>query len=216
MIRTRVLLLAVIVFAGLMPATSQTPQKSWPWPAVPGCLADPEIKTPGATDYASPVCPVYDALLGSGQTEVELVSARRLNGQMDGVLYPAFLPGTEVVRFVVTEPFSKVFTGSMRLVRVSGKSISARGGSWWTTLSTVLDNGKMMNAEQIRARLALTDTPACIAYADAVRPGVRAYMGVTAPAFDEPGGGVEFWFPPNAVVATTVHALPGSTGCDVP
>jgi hypothetical protein len=203
------------MFAGLLSAQSQTTQKGWPWPPVPGCLADPEIKTPGSTDYASPACAVYDALLGSGQTEVELVSARRLNGQMDGVLYPAFLPGTEVVRFVVTEPFSKVFTGSMRLVRVSGKSVSARSGSWWTTMSTVLDNGKLMNAEQIRARLALTDTPACIAFADAVKPGVRAYMGVTAPAFDEPGGGAEFWFPPDAVVATTVHALPGSTGCDV-
>jgi hypothetical protein len=215
LIRTRVLLLAAIAFAGLVPATSQTTQKSWPWPAVPGCLADPEIKTPGTTDYASPVCPVYDALLGSSQTELELVSARRLNGQMDGVLYPAFLPGTEVVRFVVTEPFSKVFTGSMRLVRVSGKSISARGGSWWTTLSTVTDSGKLMTGDQIRARLALTDTPACIAFADSVKPGVRGYMGVTAPAFDEPGGGVEFWFPPNAVVAPTVHALPGSTTCDV-
>ncbi len=213
---TRAFLFAVFALAALTSAQSQPAQKSWPWPAIPGCLADPEIKTPGATDYTSPACAVYDQLLTSNEFDLTLISARRLNGQMDGVLYPAFLPGTEAASFVVTAQFSKFFTGPFRLVRVSGRSISARSGSWWTTLSMVTDgNGKLMTAEQIRARLALTDTPACIAYDDSVKPGVRGYMGVTAPAFDEPGGGAEFWFPPDAVVATTVHAIPGSSGCDV-
>lgn len=215
MLKLRILSLAALALTFVVPAHSQSAQKPWPWPSIPGCLADPEIKTPGATDYASPVCAIYDELLASGETEVELVSARRLNGQMDGVLYPAFLPGTEAVRFVVTDQFSKSFTGTLRLVRVSGRSVSARSGSWWTTLSMVTENGKLMTAEQIRARLALTDTPSCIAYADSVHSGVRAYMGVVAPAFDEPGGGAEFWFPPDAVVSTTVHAIPGSAGCDV-
>jgi hypothetical protein len=211
---SRTLILACLIAAALAPAQSQ--QKSWPWPSIPGCLADPEIKTPGATDYASPVCAVYDELISSSQIDVTLVSARRLNGQMDGVLYPAFLPGTEAVSFIVTDQFSKSFTGDLRLVRVSGRSVTARSGSWWTTLSMVTDTaGKLMTAEQIRARLALTDTPACIAYADSVHSGVRALMGVVAPAFDEPGGSAEFWLPPNAVVVTTVHAIPGSTGCDV-
>lgn len=214
MIKLRHLLLVALVTV-LAPAAPLTAQKPWPWPPIPGCLADPEIKTPGPTDYGSPVCAIYNTLLSSGEFDVELQSARRLNGQMDGVLYPAFLPGTEAVSFIVSDQFSKAFTGSFRLVRVSGKSVSARSGSWWTTLSMVTDNGNLMTAEQIRARLALTDTPSCIAYADSVRSGVRAYMGVVAPAFDEPGGGAEFWFPPNAVVATTVHAIPGSTGCDV-
>lgn len=205
-----------LAFVAFTAAPSLTAQKSWPWPAVPGCLADPEIKTPGATDYASPVCGVYDQLLSSGELDITLVSARRLNGQMDGVLYPAFEPGTEAASFIVTEQFSKDFTGSFRLVRVSGKSISARSGSWWTTLSMVSDSsGKLMTADEIRAKLALTDTPACIAYDDSVRRGVRGYMGVVAPSFDEPGGGAQFWFPPDAVVSTTVHAIPGSTGCDV-
>jgi len=215
MVKLRVILVASFMLAGLVPAQSQTAQKSWPWPSIPGCLADPEIKTPGSTDYSSPVCTVYDELLGSNQTDIALQSARRLNGQMDGVLYPAFLPGTEAVSFIVTDQFGKAFTGSFVLVRVSGKSISARSGSWWTTLATVTDNGKLMTAEQIRAKLALTDTPSCVAYADSVKPGVRAWMGVVAPAFDEPGGGAEFWFPPDAVVSTTVHAIPGATGCDV-
>ncbi|MGH9604935.1 MAG: hypothetical protein ACRD3N_04470 [Terracidiphilus sp.] len=222
MTKVRTLLIAPFVLAALASAHTQTPpangsaaQKSWPWPAIPGCLADPEIKTSGATDYTSPVCSVYDELLGSDESDVELDSARRLNGQMDGVLYPAFLPGTETVSFVVSAAFGKSFTGPDELVRVSTKSISARNGSWWTTLSTVTENGQLMTAEAIRARLALTDTPACIAYADAVRSGVRAYMGVVAPAFDEPGGGAEFWFPPDAVEAKVVHAIPGSTGCDV-
>jgi hypothetical protein len=38
-------------------------------------------------------------------------------------------------------------------------------------------------------------------------------MGVVAPAFDEPGGAVEFWFPPDAVVATKVVDVPGTKGC---
>ncbi|MGD0832274.1 MAG: hypothetical protein ABR907_15135 [Terracidiphilus sp.] len=215
MFKMRIILVASFVLAGLVPAQSQTAQKSWPWPPIPGCLADPEIKTLGATDYSSPVCAVYDELLDSNQIDIALQSARRLNGQMDGVLYPAFLPGTEAVGFIVTDQFSKAFTGSFRLVRVSGKSISARSGSWWTTISMVTDSGKLMTAEEIRAKLALTDTPACIAYADSVKTGVRALMGVVAPAFDEPGGGAEFWFPPDAVISTTVHAIPGATGCDV-
>ena len=212
MVRLRISLLTLVALA-VVPVHAQ--QKPWPWPSIPGCLADPEIKTPGATDYASPVCAVYDQLISSSQIDVTLQSARRLNGQMDGVLYPAFLPGTEAVSFIVTDQLSKSFTGSLRLVRVSGRSITARGGSWWTTLSMVTENGTLMTAERIRARLALTDTPVCIAYADSVHSGIRALMGVVAPAFDEPGGSAEFWFPPNAVVATTVHAIPGSTGCDV-
>jgi hypothetical protein len=210
--KVRILLTTVFMFAGLIPAQAQ---KSWSWPPIPGCLADPEIKTGGATDYASPVCTVYDELLGSDETGVVLESARRLNGQMDGVLYPAFLPGTETVSFIVTGRFSKSFTGSSQLVRVSTSSISASKGSWWTTLSTVTESGHLMTADEIRAKLALTGTPACIAYADSVKTGVQAYMGAVAPAFDEPGGGAEFWFPPDAVVAATVHAIPGSTGCDV-
>lgn len=215
MVRLRILSLAFFALAVFAPNPGQAQQKSWPWPSIPGCLADPEIKTPGATDYASPVCAVYDELISSSQIDVTLVSARRINGQMDGVLYPAFLPGTEAVSFIVTDQFSKSFTGDLRLVRVSGRSVTARSGSWWTTLSMVTERGKLMNAEQIRAKLALTDTPACIAYADSVHSGVRALMGVVAPAFDEPGGSAEFWFPPNAVVVTTVHAIPGSTACDV-
>lgn len=211
--KLRLLLLTALAFTVVAPAQSQ--QKPWPWPSIPGCLADPEIKTPGATDYTSPVCAVYDQLLGSSETDVELQSARRLNGQMDGVLYPAFLPGTEAVSFIVTDQFSKSFTGDLRLVRVSGSSVSARSGSWWTTLSMVAVNGKLMTADEIRVKLALTGTPACIAYADSVHSGVRGLMGVVAPAFDEPGGGAEFWFPPDSVVANTVHAIPGSTGCDV-
>lgn len=210
---SRLLVLAVFALAVVAPASSQ--QKPWPWPAIPGCLADPEIQTPGATDYTSPVCAVYDRLVASGESDVELRSARRVNGQMDGVLYPAFLPGTEAVSFIVTEHFSRAFTGELRLVRVSGSGASARSGSWWTTLSMVTVNGRLMNADEIRATLALTRTPVCIAYADSVHSGVRGIMGVVAPAFDEPGGGAEFWFPPDAVVAGAVHAIPGSSGCDV-
>ncbi len=215
MVKMRIVLVASFVLAGLIPAQSQSTSTSWPWPPIPGCLADPGVTTSGGIDYGSPVCPIYDALLGSNETDLTLQSARSLNGQMDGVLYPAFLPGTEAVRFIVTDQFSKVFTGLLRLVRVSSKSIPAKSGSWWTTLSMVTANGTLLTAGQIRAKLALTDTPACIAYADSVKPGVRGIMGVVAPAFDEPGGGAEFWFPPDAVVSTTVHAIPGATGCDV-
>lgn len=197
------------------PQSGSSPQKSWPWPTIPGCLIDPEIRTNGKTDYNSTICSIYDLLLGSGETDLELVPARRLNAQMDGVLYPAFLPGSEAVTFVVTDRFTTFFTGPNQLVRASGNSVTARSGSWWTTLSTVTEKGRLMYAAAIRAKLALTDTPACIAYGDSVRGGVRAYMGVVAPAFDEPGGGAEFWFPPNAVQAKTVEAIPGGSGCDI-
>jgi len=217
MVKARTLWIVAFVFAAIACTRAQNPpQKNWPWPAIPGCLADPEIKTPGTTDYNSPLCSIYDLLLGSSQTDVELISARRLNGRMDGVLYPAFLPGTEAVSFFVSAQFSTTFTGADQLVRVSTSSVSARSGSWWTTLSTVTVGGRLMSAEDIRAKLALTGTPLCIAYADSVRSGVRGYLGVVAPAFDEPGGGAEFWFPPSAVQANTVHAIPGITGCDVP
>jgi hypothetical protein len=132
---------------------------------------------------------------------------------MDGVLYPAFLPGTEVVTFIVSDAFSKSFVGANGLVRVSTRAVAARSGSWWTTLATVSNNGKLMTPDEIRAELALTDTPSCIAYADTVKSGVRGYMGVVAPAFDEPGGGAEFWFPPDAVSAKTVGDLPGGPTC---
>jgi hypothetical protein len=220
-VKARVFLVAAFVSAGLgcsglLSATAQTAaaaQGGWTWPAIPGCLSDPEIRTSGTTSYTSPICPLYDQLLASDQTDVELKSARRLNGEMDGVLYPAFLPGTEVVTFIVSDTFNKSFNGQNRLVRVSTSAVGARSGSWWTTLATVSNNGALMTADEIRAKLALTGTPSCIAYADAVTSGVRGYMGVVAPAFDEPGGGAEFWFPPDAVSAKTVGNIPGGATC---
>ncbi|AEU36784.1 hypothetical protein AciX8_2468 [Granulicella mallensis MP5ACTX8] len=193
--------------------TSATPN-TWTWPAIPGCLADPEIQTQGTTDYNSPICSVYDRLLASGEIDLELRSARRVNAEMDGVLYPAFVPGTEVVTFITTDKFIGSFTGTSGLVRVSGRSISARSGSWWTTLDNVSQGGQLLDAEAIQRKLALPSSPACIAYADSVRPGVRAYMGVVAPAFGQNGGGAEFWFPPSAVIATKTAQIPGGTACD--
>jgi hypothetical protein len=159
------------------PGASSAP--GWAWPAIPGCLADPEIKT---------------------------------SGELDGVLYPAFLPGTEVVRFF-TDRFEREFHGATGLVRVSTAAVTARSGSWWTSLATVSDGTRLIGAEAIRAKLALTGTPSCIAYASFVRNGVRGYMGVVAPAFDEPGGGLEFWFPPGAVLAGSIADLAGTPGC---
>jgi len=215
MVNIRILLVASFAIAGLIPAQSQAPQNTWSWPPIPGCLADSTINTGVKPDYNSPVCKVYNKLLDSREIDVELESSLRLNAQLDGILYPAFLPGAEAVSFIVSPEFSKAFTGDYQLVRVSTSSISASSGSWWTTLATVSDNGHLMTPDEIRAKLAITDTPSCIAYEDSVKTGVRGYMGAIAPAFDEPGGGSQFWFPPGAVVATTVHSIPGSTGCDV-
>jgi hypothetical protein len=133
---------------------------------------------------------------------------------MDGLLYPAFVPGTEVVAFVTTEKFGASFTGTTGLVRVSTRSISARNGSWWTTLDTVSEEGRLLDADAIQKKLALPDSPGCIAYAEVIRPGVRAYMGVVAPAFNQRGGGVEFWFPPSAVIAKRTEQIPGGIACD--
>lgn len=196
------------------PVQTSGSRNTWSWPAIPGCLADPEIQTKGSTDYNSPVCPLYDRLLASGEINIELRSARRVNAEMDGLLYPAFVPGTEVVAFVTTDKFSGSFTGPTGLVRVSTKSISARSGSWWTTLDTVSEGGRLLDADAIQRKLALPDSPACIAYADAVRTGVRAYMGVVAPAFAQNGGGVEFWFPPSAVIAKRTEQIPGGAACE--
>lgn len=196
------------------PAQAVASGDPWPWPAIPGCLSDPGTSTGGKADYSSPICPIYDLLLSSGEVNLQFESARQLNGKMDGVLYPAFLPGTEVVTFVVTTGFIQSFKGPNGLVRVSGSAVGASKGSWWSTLSTVSDSaGHLLNAADIRSRLALLSTPSCLAYADNVSPGVLAYMGVVAPAFDEPGGAVEFWFPPDAVVATKVVDVPGTKGC---
>jgi hypothetical protein len=196
--------------AGAAPAGSPT---AWPWPAIPSCLADPSTATAGRTDYASPVCSVYDALLGSAASGIEFVSARRLNAEFDGVLYPAFLPGTEVVRFVPGPGFVAALGAGNALVRVSRSAAGARYGSWWTTLAQLSDARGLLPAERLRAILALTDSPACVAYASGVAPGVRGFMGVVAPAFNEPGGAVEFWFPPDSVTAARTEPLPGTPGC---
>ena len=192
------------------PAPSAAP---WNWPTIPGCLADPEINVSGKRDFASPICTVYEDVLKSGATDIELESARRVNAQLGGVLYPAFVPGTEVVRFTVTPAFNASFERANRLVRVSETRTGAMYGSWWTTTAQLQDGNATLDAARIRAILALTYTPSCMAASTEVRPGVRAYMGVVAPAFDEPGGSVEFWFPPDAVVAGPVVDVPGSAGC---
>jgi hypothetical protein len=191
----------------LLPASAQS---NWTWPSIPGCLADPEIQTQGKTDYTSPVCTLYDRLLASDQLDLTLKSARRMNADMDGVLYPAFTPGTEVISFILTQRFNSAFTGPSVLVRVSSSTVGARSGSWWTTLDSVTVDGHLMDAAAIQAKLALPNTPSCLAYADSVKPGIRAYMGVIAPAFGQPGGGVEFWFPPDAVTATRFEQIPGA------
>ena len=213
--------LAALVSAGDLASaqTNTAPAQSarasdWKWPAIPGCLADPGIKTPGALDANSPICPVYEQLLKSGVKKIRLMSARRLNAGMDGVWYPAFLPGTQAVRFVVAGSFNRSFRGPAGLVRVSSTAVKARNGSWWTTLATISESGSLLSADAIRGKLALTYTPSCIAYAETVQTGVRAYMGMVSPAFDQPGGGIEFWFPPNAVIATSTGVVPGGTGCE--
>jgi hypothetical protein len=204
------LVLALCSTAGATPVPAATP---WPWPAIPVCLADPSTQTLGALDKASPVCAVYDALLSTA-TDIELLSARRANAELDGILYPAFLPGTEVVRFVPGSGFVAALGAGNQLVRVSRSAAGARYGSWWTTLRQVSDpSGALAGPAVIRALLALTDSPTCVAYASDVARGVRAYMGVVAPAFDEPGGAVEFWFPPDAVVAPRTAPLRAGGGC---
>jgi hypothetical protein len=152
-------------------------------------------------------------LLQGGGDEIELTSARRVNAELDGVLYPAFLPGTEVVRFIVAKKFNDQARGPHQLVRVSLSRNGARFGSWWTTLEQISSGGQLLSADKIRSILALTYAPACIAYGDRVQEGVRAYLSVAAPAFDQRGGGVEWRFPPDAVIATTVRAVPGGPGC---
>lgn len=206
-----------------LPASAQTAQSAapppspaatpWTWPVIPGCLVDPEINVAGKRDYASPVCAVYLDLLKSGTFELDLESARQANAQLGGVLYPAFVPGTEVVRFTVTPDFNDTFERTNRLVRVSDSRSGALYGSWWTTSSQVHAGDALLDGAHIRAILALTYTPSCLATSTEVRRGVRGYMGIVAPAFDEPGGGVEFWFPPDAVVASSVADVPGGAGC---
>jgi hypothetical protein len=214
-----VALVALVVpdAASAQSAPSPSPRTTtppWPWPAIPSCLKDAGTATPGRDDFASPICDVYVRLLDSGATEIELASAAHLNAELGGVLYPAFLPGTEAVRFVVTDRFNQSFSRTVPLVRVSTNAAGARYGSWWTTRSQVQDAQRnLKDPEELRAELALPSTPSCIAYSTAIRPGVRAYMGVVAPAFNEPGGAVEFWFPPDAVVANTVTALSNAVPC---
>jgi len=186
----------------------------WPWPAIPACLKDAAAITPGKDDFSAPACSVYLALLASEATDITLDSALRANTEINGALYPAFLPGSQVVHFIVTERFNQKFGQANRLVRVSGSPDGARFGSWWTTLHQVEDaHQQVKNADELRAELALTATPSCLAQAKIIHSGVRGYMGVVAPAFDQPGGGVEFWFPPDAVVAESVSAVPGGSGC---
>ncbi len=201
-----------------VPAPSSSSTKApWSWPSIPTCLKDAATATSGKDDYSSPACAAYTALLDSGAADIELDSALRLNAEVNGVLYPAFLPGTEVVRFIVTNPFNKTFGRTNRLVRVSTSPNGAQYGSWWTTLHQVQDaHRQLKDGDELRAELALTYTPSCIAYAKEIRMGVRGYMGVVAPAFDEPGGAIEFWFPPNAVVVDSVSPVPGGSGCPAP
>lgn len=216
-------ILAALLAGAAAPGAAQTPPASaptaapWAWPAIPSCLADPGTKTDGPTDDAAPACAVF-ATLSHGFVADALaeISARRLNGEFDGVLYPAFLPGTEVVRFVTTPRFGEAFAraGSLQLVRVSGSRRGASSGSWWTTRAQVSANGAPLPAARIRAVLALLATPACMVTAAAIPAGIVGYFGVTAPAFGEPGGGLEFWFPPGVVEASpTVVSIPESGGC---
>jgi hypothetical protein len=123
-----------------------------------------------------------------------------------GLSTDAFPDSAYAVRFVVTPQFNAAFSGPDALVRFASNGFAAQVGSWWTVLETVTDrSGRLEDKATIASELALpaSSVPSVEAAATEVRVGTVGYFGLVAPAFAQPGGGVQFWFPGEPVYSST-------------
>jgi hypothetical protein len=110
-----------------------------------------------------------------------------------------FATDTFVLRFRVSDAFSAAFTaGTDELVRFSATSATALTGSWWVPKEYVTDGaGRWLSVEAIKDLLALPQQAdlKIVVSSSAIDVGTLGYVGIVAPAFAHPGGGIQFWFP---------------------
>jgi hypothetical protein len=170
---------------------------------VPPCFVQPPqpavlVISPTPPPPLPTACVLLDKLIAASDvTQLAWIPGRMLNTTL-GVTTDAFPTAAYAIRFVVTPQFNTAFAGPDTLVRFANDDFSARVGSWWTVRETVADaNGKLRDAAAIASVLALppASIPKMEATAMSVRPGTVGYFGLVAPAFGQPGGGVQFWFP---------------------
>jgi hypothetical protein len=180
---------------------------------VPACFVAPPdaslavATAPGPAPIACTL--LAKVLLASEETQLAWLPGAVLNKTL-GLSTDAFPDSAYAVRFVVTPQFNAAFSGTDALVRFASNDFSAQVGSWWTVLETVSDrSGRLEDKAAIAAELALpaSSVPSIEASASEVRVGTLGYFGLVAPAFGEPGGGVQFWFPGEPVYSS-VKALP--------
>jgi hypothetical protein len=202
-VRSRSAIVAVIV-AALTLTLPASPARA----DVPPCFINPPdvqlavARTPGTNPIA---CTLLSKLLqASDQTQLAWIPGAMLNKTL-GLTVDAFPDSAYAVRFVVTPQFNAAFAGPDTLVRFASNTFAAQVGSWWTVLETVSDPSGVVNGATIAAQLALpaASKPSFEATSSEVRVGTVGYFGVVAPAFGQPGGGVQFWFPGEPVYSST-------------
>jgi hypothetical protein len=178
---------------------------------VPSCFVEPPqpavlVVSPTPPPPLPTACVLLAKLIAASDvTQLAWIPGRMLDTTL-GVTTDAFPAGAYAVRFVVTPQFNTAFAGPDTLVRFANDDFSARVGSWWTVLETVEDpNGTLRDPAAIASVLALppSSIPKMEATAMSVRPGTVGYFGLVAPAFGQPGGGVQFWFPGEPVYSKT-------------
>jgi hypothetical protein len=178
------------------------------WAGVPNCFVAPPDPWPAVSPAPGrePIaCALLSkVLLASDETQIAWIPGAALNKTLE-LSTDAFPDAAYAIRFIVTPEFNAAFGGADSLVRFGSNDFDARIGSWWTVLETVTDPaGHLKDGPSIAAELALpaTSVPKFEAAASAVRVGTAGYFGLVAPAFSQPGGGVQFWFPAEPVRST--------------
>ena len=152
------------------------------WAGVPNCFVAPPDPWPAVSPAPGrePIaCALLSkVLLASDETQIAWIPGAALNKTLE-LSTDAFPDAAYAIRFIVTPEFNAAFGGADSLVRFGSNDFDARIGSWWTVL-----------------------VPKFEAAASAVRVGTAGYFGLVAPAFSQPGGGVQFWFPAEPVRST--------------
>lgn len=195
-----------VVLPGIFVALASTSLAVQPAVAdVPACFIQPPvaratIAAPPDTNEVS--CKWLSKLVqASDETQLAWIPGAVLNRMLSPEV-DAFPDSAYAVRFVVTKQFNETFIDSDSLIRFAPDDFAARVGSWWTILGAVSDSlGRLNDKAIIKAKLALpaSSIPNVEAVASEVRVGTIGYFGLTAPAFGQPGGAVQFWFPTEPV-----------------
>lgn len=182
--------------------------------APPACFAAalPALR-PVEEGNPNPACQTLALVLKTAAApDIRWLPGQLVNAILD-LTEGGFATNTFVLEFHVTPAFSQAFiTGDDELVRFADSSLSARVGTWWVPKRFVTDAaGRFKSSEEIKDVLALPaeSNPTLVAYSTKIVVGTFGYVGIAAPAFNRPGGSIQFWFPAEPIYTKdTVPASP--------